>query len=85
MLQKILRVSSLAVVLAAGISISAHAGEAVVSGNEEDLAAAHGSFTSDMTAPMNVPTARMERAWRHFAMRFKDSERHMRPSMEYQR
>ncbi len=85
MVQKILRVSSLALALAAGISISAHAGELAVSGNEEDLAAAHGSFTSDMTAPMNVPTARMERAWRHFAMRFADEGHRMRPSTDRQR
>jgi hypothetical protein len=84
MLQKILRVSSLAFVLA-GVSISAHAGEPAVSGNEEDLAAVHGSFTSGMTAPMNGPTARMERAWRHFAMRVRDGERHMRQPVEYQR
>lgn len=85
MVQKILRVSSLALALAAGVSLSAHAADLAASGNEEDLAAAHGSFTSDMTAPSNVPVARMERAWRHFAMRFKDGERHMRPSMEDQR
>jgi hypothetical protein len=81
MLQKILRVSSLAAVLAAGVSISAHAGEAAVSGNEEDLAAAHGSFTSDMTAPMSGPVARMERRER-FAMRFGDEARRMRWEME---
>lgn len=85
MVQKILRVSSLAVALAAGISVSAHAADLAASGNEEDLAAAHGSFTSDMTAPANVPVARMERAWKHFAMRFKDGERRMRSPMEYQR
>jgi len=85
MVQKILRVSSLALALAASVSISAYASERVASGNEEDLAAVHGSFTSDMTAPSNVPTARMERAWRHFAMRFRDGERHMQPSSEYQR
>lgn len=84
MLQKILRVSSLAFVAAAGVSISAHAGEAVVSGNEEDLAAAHGSFTSDMSAPMNVPTARMERHQR-FAMRFGDEARPMRWDMEHRK
>ena len=85
MMQKILRVSSLVLALTAGVSISAHAGEVTVGGNEEDLAAAHGAFTSDMAAPMNVPTARMERAWRHFAMRFKDGEHRMRPPTEYQR
>ena len=81
MLQKILRVSSLALVLAASVSISAYAGEAAVSGNEEDLAAAHGSFTSGMTAPVNGPTARMERHAR-FAMRFGDEARRMRWDME---
>ncbi len=82
MVQKILRVSSLVIVLSAAAAISAHAGE--LTANEEDLAAAHGSFTSDMTAPTNVPTARMERAWRHFAMRFGEDRRRMRQSMERQ-
>lgn len=85
MMQKILRVSSLVLALTAGVSISAHAGEVAVGGNEEDLAAAHGAFTSDMTAPMSVPTARIERAWRHYAMRFKDGEHRMRLPMDYQR
>ena len=84
MLQKILRVSSLALALAAGVSISAHAGEAAVSGNEGDLAAVHGSFTSNMTAPMNGFTARMERHER-FAMRFGDEARHMRWDMEHRK
>jgi hypothetical protein len=85
MMQKILRVASLAFALAAGLSISAYAGELGVSGNEEDLAAAHGSFTSDMTAPSNVPTARMERAWRHFAMRFNEDGHRMRQDAERQK
>jgi hypothetical protein len=85
MAKKILQISSLAIALVAGISISAYAGEFATSGNEEDLAAAHGSFTSDMTAPTNVPTARMERAWRHFAMRFNEDGHRMRPHFESQR
>ena len=85
MAHKILNVSPLAIALVAGISISAYAGELGVSGNEEDLAAAHGSFTSDMTAPTDVPTARMERVWRHFAMRFNEDGHRMRPSLERQR
>ena len=77
MLQKIIRVSSLAFVLAMGASISAHASELNVSANEEDLAAPHGSFTSDMAAPADFTAARLERRER-FAMRFGDEARRMR-------
>ena len=85
MAKKILQLSSLAIALVAGISVSAYAGGVAANGNEEDLAAAHGSFTSDMTAPTNVPAARMERAWRHFAMRVNEDGHRVRPHSEAQR
>jgi hypothetical protein len=38
-----------------------------------------------MTAPSNVPAARMERAWRHFAMRFNEDGHRMRQDAERQK
>ena len=84
MLQKILRASSLVFVLAMGASVSAHASELGVSANEEDLAAPHGSFTSDMAAPADFTAARMGRRER-FAMRFGSDSRRMRQSFERQK
>jgi hypothetical protein len=81
MLQKIIRASSLAFVLAMAASVSAHASELGVSANEEDLAAPHGSFTSDMSAPTDFTAARMERRER-FAMRFGNEARRMRQDMD---
>ena len=81
MLQKIIRASSLAFVLAMTASVSAHASELNVSANEEDLAAPHGSFTSDMGAPADFTAARMERRER-FAMRFGNEARRARQDMD---
>jgi hypothetical protein len=81
MLKEIIRASSLAFVVAMGASVSAHASELNVGANEENLAAPHGSFTSDMTAPADFTAARMERRER-FAMRFGDEMRRMRQDME---
>jgi len=81
MLQKVIRASSLVFVLAIGASVSAHASELHVSATEADLAAPHGSFTSDMGAPSDFTAARMERRER-FAMRFGNEARRMRQEME---
>lgn len=75
-----LRASSLAFVLALGASAAAHASELNAGANEENLAAPHGSFTSDSAVPADFAAARMERRER-FAMRF-DEMRRMRQDME---
>ena len=51
MAKKILQLSSLAIALVAGISISAYAGDVAANGNEEDLAAAHLAETAAETPP----------------------------------
>jgi hypothetical protein len=82
MSKRILYASSLVFVLAMSVSMSANASS--LTGNEEDLAAPHGSFTSDMAAPADFTAARLERRER-FAMRFSDESRRMRQSMERQK
>jgi len=81
MFKRNLRASSLAFVLAIGASVAAHASELNTGANEENLAAPHGSFTSDSAAPTDFTAARMERHER-FAMRFGDEARRMRQNME---
>jgi hypothetical protein len=82
MSKRILYASSLAFVLTVGTFMSANASS--LTGNEEDLAAPHGSFTSDMATPADYTAARLERRER-FAMRFSDESRRMRQSLERQK
>jgi hypothetical protein len=87
MLKKILKVSSMAFVLAMGASISANASSVGENGNEEDLSAPVGSFTSGMPAPAKFNTAENGRRWRHdrLALRFGDDGYRLRQNSERQK